>query len=83
MEKTALPDPPNGHPLVEEAGVADDALGAAQVEEPEGGGAVVYRGHDDRLLRRQDLRVVNVQRGSASREGAAVDPELEYKKPKI
>ena len=73
-----LPDPPDRHPLVEESCVADDALRAAQVEEAEGGGAVLDRGHDDRLLRGQDLGVVDVEGGGAAREGAAVDPELKH-----
>ena len=75
-----IPDPPHGHPLVEEAGVADDALLAAQVEEAEGGGSVVDGGHDDGLLRGQNLGVVDVEGGGAARKGAAVDPQLKHHK---
>ena len=69
-------DPLDGEPLVEEAGVAVDALDAVEKEEAQAGHPVLQGRHDDVLLGGQDLGVVDVEGGGAAVEGPAVDPEL-------
>ena len=75
---TVVLDPLDGHPLVQEAGVALDPV-VTQIQEPKGRDPVLQRGHDDVVLRGQRTWVVDVQGGGPAVVGATVDPDLKRK----